>query len=73
MSLAGVRGKSDPQPICATKPMVWLRPKRTSAGGEVLQALMVAPMVIVLDEYVDLLPEIAGQVGVLQQNAVPDP
>ena len=38
--------------------------------GKVLQALVVSTMVIVIDEGVDLLPEIAGQVVVLQQDAV---
>ena len=37
---------------------------------EVLQALVVAPMVVVFDEGVDLLSEIAGQVVILQQDAV---
>ncbi len=34
--------------------------------GEVFQALVVAMMVVVIDEGVDLLPEIAGQVVVFQ-------
>ncbi len=38
--------------------------------GEVLQALVIAPMVVMLDEGVDLLPEIAGQIVVFQQDAV---
>lgn len=38
--------------------------------AEVLQALVVASIVVVLDKGVDLLPEIARQVVVLQQDAV---
>ncbi len=38
--------------------------------GEVLQALVIASVVVVLDERVDLLAEITGQVVVLQQDAV---
>ena len=37
---------------------------------EILQALVVAPMVVLLDEGVDLLPEIARKIVVLQQNVV---
>ena len=44
-------------------------PKVHVGWGEVLQALVVALMVVVIDEGVDLLPEIAGQVVVLQQDA----
>lgn len=40
------------------------------SGREVLQTLMIAPVVVVIDESVDLLPEIAGQVVVFQQDAV---
>ena len=39
-------------------------------GREIPQALVIAPMVVVLDECVDLLPEIAWQVVILQQDAV---
>ena len=38
--------------------------------GKVLQALVVTPMVVVLDKCINLLSEIAGQVVILQQNAV---
>ncbi len=38
--------------------------------GEVLQALMIAPVVVVIDESIDLLPEITGQVVVFQQDTV---
>ena len=38
--------------------------------GEVLQALVVSSVVVMLDEGVDLLPEIAGQVVFFQQDAV---
>ena len=38
--------------------------------SEVLQALVIAAMVVMLDEGIDLLPEIAGQVVVFQQDAV---
>ena len=38
--------------------------------GEVLQALVIAPMVVMLDEGINLLPEITGQVVVFQQDAV---
>ena len=37
---------------------------------EVLQALVVAPVVVMLDEGVDLVPQIAWQVVVFQQDAV---
>ncbi len=37
---------------------------------EVLQALMIAPVVVVIDESIDLLPEITGQVVVFQQDTV---
>ena len=35
-----------------------------------MQALVVAPMVVVFDKGVDLLPEITGQIVVFQQDAV---
>lgn len=35
-----------------------------------MQALVIAPVVVVLDEGVDLLPEIARQVVVFQQDTV---
>ena len=38
--------------------------------SEVLQALVVAPMVVMIDKGIDLLPEITGQVVVSQQDAV---
>ena len=38
--------------------------------GEVLQALVVAPVVVMIDKGVDLLPEITWQVVVFQQDAV---
>ena len=38
--------------------------------GEVLQALVVAPVVVVVDEGIDRLPESARQVVVFQQDAV---
>ena len=38
--------------------------------GEVLQALVIAPVVVMLDEGVNLVPEIAGQIVVFQQDAV---
>jgi len=38
--------------------------------GEVLQALVIAPVVVMLDKGIDLSPEITGQVLVFQQNAV---
>ena len=38
--------------------------------GEVLQALVIASLVVVLNERVDLLAEITGQVVVFQQDAV---
>ena len=45
-------------------------PEVDISRGEVLQALVVSSVVVVLDEGVDLLPEIAGQIVVLQQHAV---
>ena len=45
-------------------------PEVDVGGCQVLQALVVAPMVVVLDKGVDLLPEIAGQIVVFQQDAV---
>ena len=38
--------------------------------GEVLQALVIAPVVVVVDKGVNLLPEITWQIVVFQQNAV---
>ena len=38
--------------------------------GEVLQALVVAPMVVIIDKGIDRLPEITGHVVVFQQDAV---
>ena len=40
------------------------------SGREVLQALVIASMVVMIDKGVDLLPEITGQVVVFQQDAV---
>ena len=40
------------------------------SGREVVDALVIADVVIVLDEGVDLLLEIAGQIIVFEQNAV---
>lgn len=36
-------------------------------GREVLQALVIAPVVVVIDKGIDLMPEITGQVVVFQQ------
>ena len=38
--------------------------------GEVLQALMVAVVIVVIDEAIDLRFELAGEVVVLEQDAV---
>ena len=38
--------------------------------GEIVQALVVAPVVVVVDEGLDLSVELAGQVVVLEQDAV---
>ena len=38
--------------------------------SKVLQALVVAPVIVMIDEGVDLQPEITGQVVVFQQDAV---
>src|SRR5271163_996526 len=40
------------------------------SGREVVDALVIADVVIVLDEGVDLLLEISGQIIVVEQNAV---
>src|SRR5271167_1425676 len=40
------------------------------SGREVVDALVIADVVIMLDEGVDLLLEIAGQIIVVEQNAV---
>lgn len=45
-------------------------PEVDVGGCEVLQALVVAPVVIVIDEGVDPLSEVAWQVVVFQQNAI---
>lgn len=45
-------------------------PEVDVCGCQVLQALVVSPVVVILDEGFDLLPEVAWQVVVLQQNAV---
>ena len=38
--------------------------------GEVLQAFVIAPVIVVLDESIDLLSQVAGQVIFFQQDAV---
>ena len=38
--------------------------------GEVLQALVIAPVVVMIDESIDLLSQVAGQVIFFQQVAV---
>ena len=45
-------------------------PEIDIGGREVAQALVVAPVIIVADEGLDLRFEVAGQVIVLQQDAV---
>lgn len=45
-------------------------PEVDIGGREVLQALVVAPVVVMIDKGVDLLPEIARQIVVFQQDAV---
>ncbi len=45
-------------------------PEVDVSRGEVLQALVLSSVIVVLDEGVDLLPEIAGQVVVFEQVAV---
>ena len=45
-------------------------PEVDVSGRKVLQALMIAAVIVVIDEGVDLLPEIAGQIVVFQQDAV---
>ena len=45
-------------------------PEVDVSGCEILQALVVAPMVVVIDKGIDLLSEIAGQVVIFQQDAV---
>lgn len=48
-----------------------LRPAEVNiSGGQVSQALVVAPVVVVLDEHLNLGFEVAGQMVVLQQDAV---
>lgn len=39
-------------------------------GRGVLQALVIAPVIVMIDKGIDLLPEITGQVVVFQQDAV---
>ena len=38
--------------------------------GEVLHALVIAPVVVMIDKGIDLLPNVAGQVIIFQQDAV---
>ena len=45
-------------------------PKINVSRRQVLQALVVAPVVVMIDKGGDLLPEITGQVVVSQQDAV---
>ena len=45
-------------------------PEVDVGGCEVLQALVIAPLIVMLDEGIDLLSEIAGQKVVFQQDAV---
>ena len=48
-----------------------LRPAKVGVGGrDVVQALVIALMVVVLDERFDLLLKVAGQEVILQQDAV---
>jgi hypothetical protein len=50
-----------------------LRSAEAGIGGrDVVQALMVTPVVVVLDERFDLAFEIAGQEVILQQDACVD-
>ena len=50
--------------------MAWPLPKIDVGRGQVLQALVGAAVVVVLDEGPDLRLEVAGQVVVLEQDAV---
>jgi len=45
-------------------------PELDVGGGEIAEALVIAPMIVVGDEGIDLGLEVAGQVVVLEQNAV---
>jgi len=45
-------------------------PEVDVGGGEIAQALVVAPMIVVGDEGIDLGIEVAGQVVVFQQDPV---
>ena len=45
-------------------------PEEDIGQGEVLQALVIASVVAVLDDRVNLLPEIARQIVIFQQNSV---
>ena len=50
--------------------MVWPRPEVDIGGREVIQALVVAPVVVVLDEGAELGFEVTGQIIVLEQDPV---
>ena len=39
-------------------------------GGEITQAFVITPMIVVLDERIDLGFEVTGQIVILQQNPV---
>ena len=45
-------------------------PEVNVGRGEIVDALVTAPVVVVRDEYIDLSFEIAGQIIVLEQDAV---
>ena len=45
-------------------------PEVDVSGRKVLQALVIAPVIVVFDEGVDLVPEVVGQIVVFQQDAV---
>ena len=50
--------------------MVCHAPEVDVGRGEIVDALVTAPVVVVRDEYIDLSFEIAGQIIVLEQDAV---
>jgi hypothetical protein len=39
-------------------------------GGEITQAFVITPMIVVLDERIDLGFEVTGQIVILQQDPV---
>ena len=57
--------------ILSLSSRIWVATPEVDVGrGEIVQALVIAPMIIMVDEAGDVSFEIAGQVIVFEQNTV---